>query len=236
MIISDYWWKPPINIGGKMKPDSAWRTALWLSIITIGYNIGEGLISIYFGISDDTLALLGFGVDSFVEVISGIGILHMLMRMKYAKVSDRDSFEKLALKITGFSFYLLATGLTVSAIHNIIVNARPETTVVGIIISILSIATMYFLMSSKLKVGIKLNSDAIIADAHCTRTCLQLSVLLLISSGLYELFSLGYVDALGSLGIAWFAYKEGREAFEKIKSGQLRCSCDHEIKPDSPQS
>ena len=61
------------------------RTAFILSLITIIYNIAEGLISVYFGSGDETLALLGFGVDSFVEVISGIGIAHMIFRMKYSK-------------------------------------------------------------------------------------------------------------------------------------------------------
>ena len=84
------------------------RTAFILSLITIFYNIVEGVISVYFGSEDETLALFGFGVDSFVEVISGIGIAHMIIRMKYSKVVTRDVFEKTALKITGFSFFLQA--------------------------------------------------------------------------------------------------------------------------------
>ena len=68
------------------------RTAFTLSLITIFYNIAEGVISVYFGAGDDTLALLGFGVDSFVEVISGIGIAHMILRMKYSKSSDSGCF------------------------------------------------------------------------------------------------------------------------------------------------
>ena len=83
------------------------RTAFILSLITIFYNIVEGLIAVYFGAGDETLALLGFGVDSFVEVISGIGIAHMIFRMKYAKVQTRDSFEKTALTVTGTAFYLV---------------------------------------------------------------------------------------------------------------------------------
>ena len=82
--------------------------ALILSIITILYNIAEGLFSIFFGLNDETLALFGFGLDSFVEVISGIGILHMIIRMKRNPVSERDEFERTALRITGFSFYLLS--------------------------------------------------------------------------------------------------------------------------------
>lgn len=202
------------------------KSALILSFITIFYNIAEGVISVIFGMDDETLALFGFGVDSFVEVISGIGILHMVLRMKYSKVETRDEFEKTALRITGFAFYLLTAGLVVGSAINIIQDAKPETTVVGIIISVISIATMYFLMNAKLKVGKEMKSDAIIADANCTKTCFYLSFLLLASSGLYEIFQIGYIDALGSLGIAYFAFKEGRESFEKVRSGNLACSCE----------
>ena len=202
------------------------RIAFILSLITIFYNIAEGVISIYFGAGNETLALLGFGVDSFVEVISGIGIAHMIFRMKYSKVQSRDAFEKTALKVTGTSFYLLTAGLVVGSVLNIINNVKPNTTIPGIIIAAISIATMYWLMTSKLKVGKELNSDAIIADANCTKTCFYLSFILLAASGLYELFHIAYFDILGSLGIAYFAFKEGRESFEKVKSGNLLCNCD----------
>jgi len=197
--------------------------ALYLSIFTIAYNIIEGLISVYFGAEDETLALFGFGVDSFVEVISGIGILHMIM--KSSSVRQRDKFERTALKITGFSFHILTFGLIAGSILNIIYGVKPETTLVGIIISIISIFTMYFLMRAKLKVGKQLNSDAIIADANCTKTCFYLSFILLISSGFYEIFHIAYIDLAGSLGIAYFALKEGREAFEKTSSDTLSCDC-----------
>ncbi|MCW8804644.1 MAG: cation transporter [Ignavibacteriaceae bacterium] len=202
------------------------KVAFALSLITIFYNIAEGLISIYFGASDDTLALLGFGVDSFVEVISGIGIAHMILRMKYSKVQTQDKFEKTALTVTGTAFYLLTIGLIIGSVLNLIYNVKPATTLPGIIIASVSILTMYWLMTSKLKVGKALNSDAIIADANCTKTCFYLSFILLVASGLYELFHIRYFDILGSLGIAYFAFKEGREAFEKVKSGKLLCNCD----------
>jgi len=206
--------------------NSKLKLAFLLSLITIFYNIVEGLISVYFGAGDETLALLGFGVDSFVEVISGIGIAHMIMRMKYSKVQTQDAFEKTALKVTGTVFYILTAGLILGSVLNIIKDVKPETTLPGIIIAGISILTMYWLMTSKLKVGKELNSDAIIADANCTKTCFYLSFILLASSGLYELFSIAYFDILGSLGIAYFAFKEGREAFEKVKSGKLMCNCD----------
>ena len=202
------------------------KTALILGIITVVYNILEGLVSVFFGAKDETLALLGFGVDSFVEVISGIAIVHMILRMQYSKVQTRDKFERTALIINGSAFYLLTLGLIAGSVLNIIYDVKPSTTFAGIIISVISIGTMYYLMNAKLKVGKELHSDAIIADANCTKTCFYLSFILLASSGLYEIFRIGYIDILGSLGIAYYAFKEGRESFEKSRSESLSCSCE----------
>ena len=201
------------------------KKALVLAVITVVYNVIEGLVSVFFGAKDETLALLGFGVDSFVEVISGIAILHMVLRMKFSRVNTRDKFERTALRINGSAFYLLAAGLTAGSVVNIIYNVKPSTTLAGIIISIISIGTMYYLMSAKLKVGKELHSDAIIADANCTKTCFYLSFILLASSGLYEIFHIPYFDILGSLGIAYYAFKEGRESFEKSRSEDIACEC-----------
>ena len=201
------------------------RFALILSLITIFYNLAEGAVSVIFGAGDKTLALLGFGIDSFVEVISGIGILHMVLRMKYSEVNSRDKFEKTALKITGSGFYLLTAGLIAGSAINLIEGIKPLTTTAGIIISSISILTMYWLFKSKIKAGSELKSDAVIADAECTKTCFYLSIILLVSSLLYEFSGIGFIDVLGSLGIAYYSFKEGRESFEKIKSGSLACTC-----------
>ncbi len=213
-----------------MKTERALNIAFILSMITIVYNVIEGLFSVFFGMEDETLALLGFGVDSFVEVISGLGIAHMIWRMKFGKAEFTDKFERQALRITGFAFYLLTAGLITGAIINFINNNQPHTTVVGIIISAISILTMFFLMRYKLKIGKILGSDAIIADANCTKSCFYLSILLLASSGLYEIFQIGYIDTIGSLGIAYFAFNEGRESFEKARSGTLSCCGDESCK------
>lgn len=199
--------------------------AFILSIITIVYNVIEGIVSVYFGIEDDALSLLGFGTDSFVEVISGIGIAHMVLRMKYSDFDQRDKFERQALRITGTGFYILTLGIIVGAVFNIIEKNNPETTIPGLIISGISILTMFFLMRYKLSIGKKLDSDAIISDANCTKSCLYLSIVLLVSSGLYEIFKIGYIDSLGSLGIAWFTFIEGKEAFEKVRRNKIACCC-----------
>jgi len=203
-----------------------YKYAVILAFITIFYNLIEGLISIYFGIQDETISLFGFGVDSFVEVISGIGILHMLIRIKN-KGEERDEFEKTALRITGTAFYILAAGLTATAIFNIYISHKPETTFWGIVISLISIITMSVLIFFKMKVGRTLNSKALIADANCTKTCLYLSVILLAASVGYELTGLGGIDSLGAFLIAYFSFKEGREAFEKARTGK-DCECEDE--------
>ncbi|MBU8892377.1 MAG: cation transporter [Bacteroidales bacterium] len=206
-----------------MDRDKLLNIAFILSIITIIYNVIEGIVSVYFGIKDEALSLLGFGTDSFVEVISGFGIAHMVFRMKYSDIDHRDKFERQALRITGTGFYFLTLGIIVGVVFNIIENNKPETTIPGLIISGISILTMFFLMRYKLSIGKKLNSDAIIADANCTKSCLYLSIVLLISSGLYAIFNIGYIDSLGSLGIAWFTFNEGKEAFEKVKKNKIEC-------------
>ncbi len=199
--------------------------ALALAFLTVGYNIVEAVVSIWFGFNDDTLALLGFGVDSLVEVISGAGIVHAVLRMRKSPIASRDQFERQALRITGWAFCLLVAGMILGALLNLFQGSHPVTTVPGILVSLVSIATMWWLMSAKMKVGHALHSAAIIADANCTRTCLLLSVVLLVSSLLYEFFHIGMVDAAGSLGIAWFAWKEGKESLEKARTGKLGCGC-----------
>ena len=199
------------------------QIAIFLSILTVSYNFIEGVISIYFGFADDTLALFGFGVDSFVEVISGIGIWHMVLRIQSNENQQRDEFEVNALKITGFSFYLLAIGLFISSIINLINFSKPDTTFWGIVISTLSLFVMWYLMYNKKKIGNILESDAILADANCTRTCIQLSFVLLIASIGYELFQINYIDAVGAIFISGIAFKEGREAIEKSKMKTTCC-------------
>lgn len=93
----------------------------------------------------------------------------------------------------------------------------------GIVISLISL-TMSGLIMAKRSVGKRLNSEAILADANCTKTCLMLSIILLAASALYELTHIGYIDAAGTLGIAWYAFKEGREAMEKSKGKVCCCS------------
>ena len=194
-----------------------------LALFTIVYNLVEGGFSVWFGAADETLSLFGFGVDSFVEVISGIGIWHMIRRIRSAGGETRDEFEQRALRITGWAFYLLASGLMVSAVLSLFQGHAPESTFWGIVVSLVSISFMWFLIQAKVKVGTALGSAAILADAACSRACLYLSVALLAASAGYALTGIGGIDAIGALVIAWFSFREGKEAHDKAKG--LSCGC-----------
>lgn len=201
-----------------------YRTALWLSAFTIVANIFEGLASTLLGFRDESLVLFGFGIDSFIEVLSAIGITIMILRARNAPSSPRSKFEITALRITGLSFYLLAAGLTFTGIYNLVTRAHPETTFWGIIISLISLSVMIFLYFAKLRTGRQLESEAIIADANCTKACIYMSVVLLVSSLIFEFTGFAFLDVIGAIGIAYFSFKEGREAFEKA-AGKEECDC-----------
>ena len=199
------------------------RYALVLAVITIFYNLIEGIVSIYFGTEDEALTLFGFGFDSFIETISAIGIYVMIRRISLHGTDQRGNFERTALKITGWGFYILSAGLAAGAVLSILSKHKPGTTVPGIIISLLSISCMWLLIHYKRKTGRALSSDAILADANCNLVCLYMSVVLLASSFLYTLTGFGWFDALGALGLVWFSFNEGREAFEKAKGKECGC-------------
>ncbi len=199
-----------------------WGTAL--ALITIFYNIVEGVISVIFGIRDETIALFGFGLDSFVEVISGIGIWHMINRMRINNTSNPDMFEQTALKVTGTAFYILAIGLTITAAITLLKGHKPETTLWGIIVASVSILLMWMLIHYKVKAGKRFQSQALLTDAACSKACMYLSLVLLFSSVAYEVTGIGGFDSIGAIGIAVFSLKEGREALDKAK-GKSRCGC-----------
>lgn len=195
-----------------------WQAAFWLALVTIVYNLVEGLVSIYFGGQDEALTLFGFGIDSFVEVISGIGILAMVLRIRRNPDSDKSRFERTSLRVTGAAFFLLAAGLVTSAIYNIATGHKPSTTLPGMIIAAVSILSMVALVLAKRRVGHALRSAPILADANCTLTCIYMSVVLLASSTVYLLTGFGLLDSLGAIGLVYFSIKEGKESFERAKN------------------
>ncbi|PCI96555.1 MAG: hypothetical protein COB15_09895 [Flavobacteriales bacterium] len=209
------------------KKNKLFNWILILSVLTIVYNIIEGLVAISFGIKDETLTLFGFGADSFVETVSAIGVTQMIIRIKKNPQSDKGEFETLALKITAWCFYVLALILTVSAIYNVAEGNQPSSAIAGVVISSISIIAMWVLIRAKISLGTKLNSPAIIADAKCNQICMYMSLILLATTGLWWLWKIPYIDAIGAAGIVYFSIKEGKEAFNKAKG--IECGhCDHD--------
>jgi divalent metal cation (Fe/Co/Zn/Cd) transporter len=194
-----------------------YRKAYQLSLFTIFYNIAEGIVSMILGLQDETLTLFGFGVDSFIEVMSGIGIAVMISRISQNPNSSKRQFEIKALRITGIAFYLLSAGLIIGIILNIIQKHKPVTTIWGIVISLVSIIIMIWLMQAKKSVGNHLRSEPILSDSNCTKICVYMSIVLLLSSLMYELTGFLYADALGAAGLIYFSTSEGKEALDKAK-------------------
>lgn len=213
-----------LSINTSVSKKQAYKLAFALALLTIIIAFAEAIFSTYYGYSDESLSLFGFGVGSFIEVFSAIGVARMILRIRENENSIRSGFEKTALLITGTGFYILVAGLIFTGIYNIYTDHKPQTTFSGVIIALCSIILMMALFYGKIRVGKQLHSDAILADASCTKVCIYMSLVLLIVSGLYEVIKFQYFDAIGTLGIAYFSFIEGKECFEKAKSNK-HCCC-----------
>ncbi len=207
-----------------MNPVQWRRRALWLSGLTLVYNLVEGLVSMAFGWADDSIALFGFGADSFIEVASALLVLWKLLDH-----GNLDRERKAVLGI-GWLFLGLGIGIAGGAILQITAQRHPPTTVPGLIISALSLGFMAFLWRAKLQAAKALDSATLEADAACSLACIQLSVVLFAGSLLFLLApALWWVDAAAALGLALLIGKEGigmiRAAHgERFTGG---CGCGH---------
>jgi divalent metal cation (Fe/Co/Zn/Cd) transporter len=148
----------------------------------------------------------------------------MIWRIRRHPESNSDRFEKTALRITGFAFYTFAVGLFPIALYNIATAHKPLTTLWGVVVSLISITVMWVLVWAKRQEGRRLGSEAILADASCTQVCIYMSVILLVASAVYMLAGIPYIDAVGTIGLAYFSLREGRESFEKASENTC-CSC-----------
>jgi divalent metal cation (Fe/Co/Zn/Cd) transporter len=200
-----------------------YRLAFWLAVLTVVYNLFEWLVAVWFGITGESLALFGFGQVSFIEMISGLGILAMVLRIWRHPGAPKGRFEKTALQITGTGFYGLMVILVGMAAHNLATGHKPETTLAGVIIALVSISFMWTLIHYKTRTGRALGSEAILADARCARVCLYMSGVLLASSLIYAVSGTWFVDSLGALGLAYLSFSEGREAFAKANGAGCDC-------------
>ncbi|WP_243302160.1 cation transporter [Geothrix oryzisoli] len=200
------------------------RRALWLAGFTIAYNLLEGLVSMAFGWADDSIALFGFGADSFIEVASALLVLWKLL--------DHGNLgrERKATLGIGRLFLGLALGIAGGAVLQLTARTHPPTTVPGLVISVLSLTFMVFLWRAKLRAAQALDSATVAADAACSRACIQLSVVLFAGSLLFVLApALWWVDAVAALILAILIGKEGLGMVRAAKSERFTggCGCGH---------
>lgn len=192
------------------------KKALLLSYFTVGYNIIEGIVSIIAGIlASGSIALIGFGLDSFIESLSG-GI--MIWRFnKHGKVSEEDEekIEKRATKLVAITFFILAVYVLYESIRKLYLHEKPESSLFGIIIAIVSMIVMPVLFYAKLKTGKALNSSSLIADSKETLACVFLSVALLIGLVLNYVFGFWQADPIVGFVIVIFLIKEGIETIRE---------------------
>lgn len=189
------------------------RRARGLAFFTIGYNVVEGIVAVAAGIVAGAVSLIGFGLDSAIEVASAVVVLvRLTAELRGAEPDERK--EKLALKFISVTFFALAAYLIIDGTRSLIVGERPDTSVVGIVLTALSIVIMPSLAFAKRRVGRALGSKLVLADAAETQLCAWLSVSTFIGLVAYALLGWTWIDAVAGFVIAIFAILEGREAWE----------------------
>jgi divalent metal cation (Fe/Co/Zn/Cd) transporter len=202
------------------------KTARRLAWFTVGYNILEGLVSVAFGLKDGSLSLFGFGLDSFIEVLSAVIILWRLRR-EFDGGAGSVQRERLSTRGIGILFALLTAVIAVNSALRLMNHVHPETALPGIIISLASLSFMYWLYTAKMRVAKALDSRALKSDAVCSLACIWLSVVLLAGSGVYFLTKVWWIDSAAAIVIAGLILREGIENIQ----GSLKkdfdgcCSC-----------
>jgi divalent metal cation (Fe/Co/Zn/Cd) transporter len=197
------------------------KKALLLSYLTVVYNIIEGVFSISAGLlAGGSIALVGFGLDSFIESLSG-GVMIWRLR-KHGKISEEEEekVEEKAEKLIGYTFFILAAYVLYESIKKLYLREIPEPSLFGIIIAAVSIIVMPFLFYAKHRTGKAMGSRSLIADSKETLACTFLSVALLIGLGLNYLYGLWQADPIVGLIVVGFLVKEGYETLtEEEESG-----------------
>lgn len=205
------------------------KRAILLSWFTIAYNLLEGAVSVYFGISGESMALAGFGADSFIEVFSAMLVLWRLR--SEAGMSSKPSIdrERKATLGIGALFVLLAATTAVSALVQVRSARHPDTTIPGLAISAVSLSFMVFLWRAKSKVAEGLDSSTVSKDADCSLACIKLSGVLLAGSLLFLVApALWWADAGAAGLLSVLIMQEGigtiRSALKPGFSGGCGCA------------
>jgi len=181
-----------------------------LEYVTVGWNSLEGLIAVGFGLLAGSIALVGFGFDSFIEVSSGLALLWRLHMD--ADTARRDRVEQITLRFVGVSFLALAMYVVYNAASSLIERTAPEVSYIGIALAALSLIVMPVLARAKRRVAGTIASNALRADARQTDICAYLSAILL--GGLLLNAALGWwwSDPIAALAMTPIIVKEGFEA------------------------
>lgn len=187
------------------------KKALFLSYFTLVYNLLEGLISIIFGLISGSIALVGFGLDSFIESFSSGVMIWRFSHLTSTSFTENEKKELIAIKLVGFSFFIFGAYVLYESLKKLYYSEIPNPSIVGIIIAIISIIIMPLLYYYKNNIGKKIGSTSLIADSKQTLACAYLSVALLIGLSLNYFFSLWWADPVVGVIIVAYLFKEGYE-------------------------
>ena len=188
------------------------KKALYLSYFTVGYNIAEAAASIVFGWLAGSIALIGFGLDSLVESLSGC-IMIWRFSKKGLTPEQEERIERLATRLVAITFFVLAAYISYESITNLAYREIPDTSLAGIIIAIVSIIVMPILFRLKYNTGKALGSKSLVADSKETLACTVLSVALLAGLSANYLFGFWQADPIVGIIVAAYLIKEGYETY-----------------------
>lgn len=197
------------------------RRAVRLEQATIGYNIVEGIIAVTAGLVAGLVSLVGFGVDSGIEVAAASVVLHRL----YADIRGGgvdEAKERRALRFIAITFFALAAYVVIEGVRNLITGETPDTSTVGVVLTGLSVVIMPTLARYKRAAGEAMGSRLVIADAAETKLCAWLSVSTFVGLLAFAIVGWTWLDSVAGFVIAYFAVREGREAWE----GEIGCDDD----------
>lgn len=194
--------------------------AVRLEYFTISWNVVEAVVAIGAGLLAGSVALVGFGINSGIEVISAVGLLWRLRKAgPDAEVSEESAAEKRALHIVAATFFLLAAYITYEAIDSLIEREEPLTSPVGIVLSVLSLAIMPGLAWAKQRTGQEMGSQALVADSKETWVCSYLSLALLVGVGLYAIAGWWWADPVAALAMLPVILWQGWETLGEAREG-----------------
>lgn len=196
------------------------RDALRLEYLTVGWNVVEGIVAVTAALAARSVALLGFGLDSFVETASALILVWRLTTEREAAAAGRaldpaaiERLDRRAHRLVGLSLFLLAAWVAFDAIGTLWRSERPEPSLAGIAITALSLGVMVWLARAKRRAAARLASRALAADSFQTTACWWLSLITLGGIGLNLLLGWWWADPLAALVMTWFLAAEGREAW-----------------------